>query len=449
MRLNSLKGFLLICLFLGKNFLFAQAQVSWQQVGAGLPNLVQSAAVYNDKLYAVTVQNVDKATLHEWDGNTWKDITVFNAHHILIYKLVVYKDELYAAGYFSSINGEPYTKSIARWDGTTWRNVAKGLEFAIMPLINDMLVYKDKLYITGTFSIVDTITTNGIAYWDGESWHKCGEGLRDVNLNRGSGYTLAVHQDTLYVGGTFEWAGDSAVKNVAKWDGNQWYPVGNGLFNPVGYTSIDKLISYNDKLLAIGNFAVDSVSNYAYWQNNTWQSWEKYPKQGTITSGAVYENVLYLGGNNLKLSQDTTTYRVLLSNYAIDTLQTHLNLNGNVNCWVSYQNEWYALGDFTTSDTDSINRVAVLRTNIPTSNLSKPSTYARPIIWYYDQQLFIDSQIALQYELYNSTGQIVQAGTYLPNEKFINTYSLANGVYICKLKNESFGVISFRFIQSQ
>lgn len=80
------------------------------------------------------------------------------------------------------------------------------------------------LFVGGSFTSVSQLPANNIARWDGQRWHTLGDGVN------GYVYALAVSGDTVYVGGSFTMAGDQTVTNLAQWNRKTetWAPVGNG-----------------------------------------------------------------------------------------------------------------------------------------------------------------------------------------------------------------------------
>ncbi|MGF1671878.1 MAG: T9SS type A sorting domain-containing protein, partial [Balneolaceae bacterium] len=61
------------------------------------------------------------------------------------------------------------------------------------------------------------------AKWNGENWEPLGNGLNF------SVSALEVHNDYLFAGGNFSKSGNIDVLGIARWDGAEWNPVGSGL----------------------------------------------------------------------------------------------------------------------------------------------------------------------------------------------------------------------------
>ena len=114
---------------------------------------------------------------------------------------------------------------------TTWST-----EFLIHGLSNTVwstTIFDDgsgpALYAGGQFLFAAGGTqVNGVARWSGLHWTPLGDGVAN-----GSVLAMAVHDDgsgpSLYVGGSFSQAGGIPTGGIARWDGQQWHPVGSGI----------------------------------------------------------------------------------------------------------------------------------------------------------------------------------------------------------------------------
>ncbi|MGD8932281.1 MAG: hypothetical protein PVI52_06915, partial [Chromatiales bacterium] len=77
--------------------------------------------------------------------------------------------------------------------------------------VQDLLVYDDKLIVTGSFQVVGDKSTqaSGIAYWQGK-WNRLDEGLGDEGISL---YVDAAKK-TLYVGGEIWFTGEFETENL-------------------------------------------------------------------------------------------------------------------------------------------------------------------------------------------------------------------------------------------
>ncbi len=88
--------------------------------------------------------------------------------------------------------------------------------------------YGLQIYAAGDFESAGSVSVARVARWDGQAWVPLGEGLGD-----GSVRTLAVFDDgsgnALFAGGDFITAGGQPSLGIAKWDGDAWTAVGGGI----------------------------------------------------------------------------------------------------------------------------------------------------------------------------------------------------------------------------
>lgn len=224
-----------------------------------------------------------------WDGHTWSPLGagvsgVPGSSPVVpnITSLVFYSDgtgnQLYAGGWFVNA-GDQVANGIARWNGATWSTFAPGLAGSLLPQINAMLVFDDgsgsALYVSGIFTSIAGINARGIARWNGVSWQPVGDVA--TSLASPQVYAMVAFDDgngpALYAGGTFSSIGGVPAVNIAKWNGNTWQALGNGL----GVGPVDCLAAYDEglglKLFAAGEFAASGstpVSLIARWDAGAW-----------------------------------------------------------------------------------------------------------------------------------------------------------------------------------
>jgi len=144
-------------------------------------------------------------------------------------------------------------------------------------LIRDTPAGQD-LYAGGGFTQAGNIAASRIARWDGQQWYPLGEGVDGSLGGPTRVYAAAVFDDgggpALYVGGEFTQAGGQAASCVAKWDGQTWSPVGGGLNGVVRALKV-----YDDgdgqALYAAGGFSQAgpiAASGIAKWTGTSWSA---------------------------------------------------------------------------------------------------------------------------------------------------------------------------------
>jgi len=197
---------------------------------------------------------------------------------------------------FTEIGGIEARK-IARYNGSVWSALGCGLEEGS---IYEMLEYKGELYVTGQFEEIGCIQATNIARWSNESnsWLDVSGGL--TGGDNPFGFTLAVYNDELYVGGQFEKAGDISAHNISRWNGTDWSAVG-----ALEGGSVRELVVYKQKLFAGGFFTIANginTGNIASYDGNNWTALGSLNElelkaTGVVRHMAVYKDELYISGN--------------------------------------------------------------------------------------------------------------------------------------------------------
>jgi len=232
----------------------------WEPVGGGFDPDVGAAitmAVFDDgsgeALYVggalISAGGVSVSGIVRWDGDAWTDVGggVIGA----VTALAVHDDgagpALYAGGRFSSVGGVggPTALNIARWDGVAWSAVGTGLaSLDGRPSVRSLAVYDDGsgavLVAGGKFDVPgggSAVQLANIALWDGSDWRPLGGGVAGPTPVSPAVQAMEIHNPgsgpQLYVGGTLTLADGSPASYLARWDGEEWSAVGDGLEAPV------------------------------------------------------------------------------------------------------------------------------------------------------------------------------------------------------------------------
>ena len=193
-----------------------------------------------------------------WDGESWSrgwasfshnsDDTVYTAVELPGGDLVV-------GGRFDHVNGVA-VGAVARWDGTVWHALAGGMGGVTDPVVYALAVGPGgELYAGGYFTTAGGVSANHVARWDGQAWEPLGEGM-DYYVR-----SLAVSSGgALVAGGRFGQADGMPVDRVARWDGASWRGLDGTL---VGYVDEIAPLAGGD-LLVGGIFAAfgERVSSF-------------------------------------------------------------------------------------------------------------------------------------------------------------------------------------------
>lgn len=148
-------------------------------------------------------------------------------------------------GNFNTINGFSRNR-IARFNGTTFEQMGTGFQSGLVYHINE---FESDIVAVGSFTTTGDGGTvlNSIARWDGQQWRPFGEGFNSTVLK------THVFKGELYAVGTFTMSGSDAVRGVARWTGSRWAQVGDAdspFLNGAPSLQIWSLSDFNGQLVA-------------------------------------------------------------------------------------------------------------------------------------------------------------------------------------------------------
>jgi hypothetical protein len=156
-------------------------------------------------------------------GTQWEEVggRQFDGHVLAVEVLDTAQGAvLCAGGKFRTLGGMP-ARGLAVWDGTSWSELGGGVSGgASGSVVQALQVAPDGphqvLYIAGSFDQAGEVPAANIARWDGERWTALGEGIEGtassiVPVDGATGRSV-------WVGGSIQSAGGSPSVNVARWD---------------------------------------------------------------------------------------------------------------------------------------------------------------------------------------------------------------------------------------
>ncbi len=250
---------------------------SWTALGAGANGQVLALAEFNNELIAAgsftTAGGVSANRIARWNAASWQPLgTGISGPSCCpsVHTLTVYNGELIAGGNFPTAGGVA-ANAIARWNGLGWAPLASGVGLATYPTVNALAVYDGALVAAGIFAGAGGIVAGNIARWTGADWHPVGSGS---NLSE-SPFALAEYQSDLIAGGWFFAAGNQVVNGIARWDGSAWQPLAEGVGggSPPFVSAVSALAVYNNGLVAGGSFDTaggQPASKIARWDGLAW-----------------------------------------------------------------------------------------------------------------------------------------------------------------------------------
>jgi len=283
------------------NFIAGWNGSSWYSLGSGMIYIVHTLIVYEGDLFAggsfTFAGGVNAKHVAKWNGNSWAQVGSGMNSYVLA--LTVYGGEMIAGGQFTEADGAS-ALYIAKWNGTSWAPLSSGMNFRVHALT----VYVGELIAGGSFITAGGVSAKYIARWNGSSWATLGSGL-DSTVT-----TLFVHGGELIAGGYFTTAGGISADRIARWNGNTWAPLGSGMGGGNPFTYVSSLTGYGSdplreaSLIAGGNFITAggvSANRIARWNGNSWASLGNGMGGGNpytfVSALTVYGSDLIAGGS--------------------------------------------------------------------------------------------------------------------------------------------------------
>ena len=170
--------------------------------------------------------------------------------------------------------------------------------------ISSIVIKGNSIYVAGYFNRIGGINANGIAKFDGTNWFSLGQGIKGL-VNK-----IMFKSSDLYAVGLFDSAGNVKTSCVAKWDGKTWSGFGKGVTSHVGKYNreyVNSISIIGSKVFIGGEFdTVGGVyaNNIAMWNGTVWSGMNlgvRLEKQDQNRDGLVNTlesigGVLYVGG---------------------------------------------------------------------------------------------------------------------------------------------------------
>ncbi len=249
----------------------ASAQNSW--VDAGMPfNSVGVRQLYTDTAQdrLLTLGPITLSTdlafpvIAVYDPSGWTSIS--GIEYGGIYSAIRYGDTLVVGGYFHQINGIPIDL-VGAWYDSAWH------AFGAFPtddgVVRKLRAVDGSLYAIGSFISVDGHTCHGVAKRVGGHWENLGSidypvGDEPIALD------LCEYQGNIVVGGELNPIG--LGNDLIQFDGTNWIDVGGGLEGGVG--AVTSLAVYQDELYVGGGLYVGAGSpghGLARWNGSEWR----------------------------------------------------------------------------------------------------------------------------------------------------------------------------------
>lgn len=270
----------------------------WSPLGQGLGQIgsfsVTDTAMYNENLVVagtcIPVGGDINATygLSQWNGTNWTAVGSGQAR--IVRALQVRDGFLYAGGSSLDRSGNNIN-CITRFDGASWTIYAPG----ILGTVQDMVFHDGALHVVGQISVNELPYAHRAAKWTGTGWEVLGTGAWTFS-GQPYLYSIESHAGDVFVGGRFTAAPGASAKNIARWNGTSWQPLGTGTSAPVR-----TLLSQGGALYVGGEFYSANGTDawlVARWRNNEWSALGSSGLHGSF-SGTYLVHTVARDGDDL------------------------------------------------------------------------------------------------------------------------------------------------------
>jgi hypothetical protein len=167
--------------------------------------------------------------------------------------------------------------------------------------------FRGELHVGGALTAAGHNFSPGVARWDGTNWWPLGEGLSVTNAASPTVATLAVLANELYAGGLFARSGDVALPGLARWDGTNWNAVPG-----VAMADVRQLLVHEGALLVAGNIQFDGDTNryaVARWDGSTWDTYDSRISSSAVAGCvAASGNDIFIAGSFSSLGGNPVSY---------------------------------------------------------------------------------------------------------------------------------------------
>lgn len=366
-----------------------------------------------------------------------------------VYTMIVFENELYAAGQFFEGTEENPGSSVAKWNGASWEMIGN-----LNGNVYDLAIFDGTLFAGGSGLSEDEDFNTNFMSWSGESWE-----YTNLNIDsNGTVYTMELIDEKLYIGGEFNVPVGSIRNNIVAYYNTPEADEPYTMLLPNTPMIVYDIHEYDSNIYICGNIF------HQMWpdEEDSWiplglqrfsgdvdTDWETLPMidsfENTIAtppfmrSMTTYNNNLIIGGrfnttgfgsmtfgHNLCVMEETTDY-ISFSGYAL--------FNEPVYVATEINDELYTGGLFTTNGgTTILNGIAIFESvtfSVGESDLVNIQTYPNPV----SDQFNVTSEIKdlSQLNIINSAGQLVYQKDQPSSTELVNCSAFSRGLYLLQL----------------
>lgn len=262
-----------------------------------------------------------------------------------------------------------------------WIDVNQGTDSRVSAFYVDSAI--NKLYVGGSFEHAGNININNIALWDGVSWSIFGSN----ELFSSPGYVTSIisFNGEIIVGGDFDSIGNEQVNNIAKWNGSNWESIGKGFDQ-----SVQDLIVYQGELYACRFFAYSDtnfVECVAKWNGIYWERVAHLI--GYANTFSIYQGKLIIGGSFF--DQNASNLRGIIGWDGLNIDTTMGGFNNYVFKLRNINDTLIAVGSFTGSSNNPSSYISLYFNNAWHSigNPTGGSNWVKDVIKFHNSLYFV------------------------------------------------------------
>ena len=314
---------------LSSNYIACNQNGIWSFLGP-FDDIVFSVEIYNNELYACgwfsSINGQPISHLTKYNGSVWLPVPGFISA-INPGKLKVINNELYLCGGIINTTAGSFN-GVAKFDGTNWSGFSVPSLGDPGTYVSDVALYNNELYIAGNFSLSNG--SQDFAYYHNNQWQRPGIGITG---SMSAIEKLEIYKNKLYIGGLIYKHEGNVGNMIVAWDGNVLASVGDGLkdnLNSYGAAQVHDMMVFHNKLYIAGtfNYAGNIFScGLTVFDGNRFCSFNKTP-QLSVGLGAIghYRDTIYVSGALKYLNDSIYNIGKYIGNGLYDTCSVYYDV---------------------------------------------------------------------------------------------------------------------------